>query len=333
MKFGGRKGAGAEESSAAPAPSITKAVPFDFMCDGSWSSLVTPMLRGDVNARSLANLPRRDRDYAYRVVSHPESPIPVVQTQAWYRDAPSAATTALAGAAKVRDAHRMLRGRPVSLMSELESERFCALLADADSLLLNACMRYPDSAMPWIPRIDVARGLGLGPDEVMRRFTEAQSRERWSFLAAEATMQGLLPRWSGSYELMFRLAADAVASTPAGSPVRSIAASAEAERVLNDPHQNPAFMPSRSGLDFSRLLFHYVYTLPDEIDPDDVVALGAFLFAAAPRDSDEAKAVLRALDLLRGRCAGQPYASVEDPIDMFGRTLSTREREAKALLD
>jgi len=334
MRFGGAKKSGPQ------APGSDKddhddgvgTLPIDFMHDSAWTVLATPVLRGEVNPNSLTRLPRRDRDYVYRMVSHVESPISVERTQSWYRDAPSANTAGLVGAAKIRDARRIRNGRQLFDLSPLESERFSVVLADAESFLLNACTHYPDAVLPWIPRIELARGLRLGRDEIMRRFSEAQSRERWNFLAAEATFKGLLPVWSGSYALLFEFVADVVANTPAGHPARSLAASAEAERLMKDHNLDLAHMPARAGIDFSRLFLHYVRALPDELDPDDVVGLGTFMFVAPPRDREEAEAVLRALDLLRGRCGGHPYSTLKDPLAWFGRTLSTRESEARELL-
>jgi hypothetical protein len=266
------------------------------------------------------------------VVAHLESPVTADNTHRWYRDAPSAATAGLVGAAKVRDAKRIRRGRRLFDLTPSETERYSVILADAESFLLNACTHYPDAVLPWIPRIDLARGLRLGHDEILRRFAEAQSRERWNLLAAEAAFTGLLPAWSGSYSLMFELAAKTLVDTPPGHPVRSLVASAEAERVMKDRNLDLHLMPAREGLDFTRLFVHYVRSLPDELDPDDVVGLGAFLFVASPRDGDEAEAVMRALELLRGRCGGHPYSTLHDPGAWFARTLATRESEARALL-
>jgi len=285
-----------------------------------------------VNPKSLTRLPRRDRDYAYRMVAHLESPIPVERAQSWYREAPSGNTAALVGAAKVRDARRIRRGRRLFDMNPSESERYAVILADAESFLLNACTHYPDSVLPWIPRIDLARGLTLGSDEIRRRFAEAQSREQWNFLAAEAAFTGLLPSWSGSYELLFTLGTDAMEGTPRGHAARSLVATAEAERIMNDRNLNLSLMPARSGLDFTRLFVHHLRALPDDLDPDDVIALGAFMFVAIPRDKEEAEAVLLGLELLRGRCGGQPYGTLNDPLAWFARTLAARESEARALL-
>ncbi len=328
MWFGGGKAPRSQKSGTEPA----RGVPIDFMNESSWSELVTPVLRGDVNPRTLMRLPRRDRDYVYRMVSHMESPIPVERTQSWYREVPSANTAALVGAARVRDARRIRRGRRLFDMSPTESQRYAVILADAESFLLNACARFPDSVLPWVPRIDLARGLSLGTDEILRRFAEAQAREKWNFLAAEAAFTGLTPHWSGSYELLFTLGLEAMAGTPRGHAARSLVATAEAVRVMNDRNLDLDLMPSRSGLDFTRLFVHHVRALPDMLDPDEVVGLGAFMFVATPRDAEEAELVLLGLELLRARCGGEPYATLNDPLAWFRRTLASRESEARALL-
>ncbi len=328
MRFGGAKKPDPEASGVAGGG----ALPVDFMHDPAWTSFVAPIMNGSANPRTLAKLPRRDRNYVYRAVSHTNSPVTSEHLQRWYREAPSANIAGLVGAAKVRDARRIRNGRRLFDITPLETERYSVVLADAESFLLNACSHYPDEILPWIPRIDLARGLRLGKDEIMRRFSEAQARERWNFLAADAAFNGLLPVWAGSYALLFEFVADAVTGTPAGHPAQSLAASAEAERLINDHNLGLSHMPARAGIDFSRLFLHYVRALPDELDPDDVVGVGAFLFVAPPRDGEEAEAVIRALELLRGRCGGHPYSTLKDPLAWFGRILATRESEAREFL-
>ena len=328
MKFGRGRTADAD----GPRSEGGGTLPVDFMRDSAWTALVAPLLRGEVNPRTLARLPRKDRDYIYRAVSQLNSPISVERTRAWYQEAPSANVAALVGAAKVKDARRIRMGRRLFDLTPSESQRHAVILADAESFLLNACSHYPDSVLPWIPRIDLAYGLSLGPDEILRRFAEAQARERWNFLAAEATFAGLQPGSSGSYELLFGLGTDAMSGTPPGHAARSLVATAEAERIMNDRNLNLSHMPARSGLDFTRLFVHHVRALPDELDPDDVIGLGAFMFVAIPRNREEAEAVLLGLELLRGRCGGEPYGSLNDPLAWFRRTLASRESEARALL-
>lgn len=327
MRFGGGTEPGDPSSESGNA-----ALPVDFMHDPGWAALVGPVLRREVDPRTLGRLPRRDRDYVYRVVAHFESPVTVSSAQRWYRDAPSAVTAGLVGAAKVRDAKRIRQGRRLPELTPEETDRYSVILADAESFLLNACTHDPDALLPWIARIDLARGLRLGHDEILRRFAEAQSRERWNLLAAEAAFTGLLPVWSGSYALVFDFAAKAVADTGPGHPVRSLVALAEADRLMRDPNLALHLIPAREGLDLGKLFAHYVRALPEELDPDDVVGLGAFLFVATPRNRDEATTVMLALESLRGRCGGLPYSELNDPAAWFTRTLEARQKEARALL-
>lgn len=51
------------------------------MHDPAWTVLVAPLLRGEANPRSMTGLPRKDRDYIYRAVSHIESPVSVERTR------------------------------------------------------------------------------------------------------------------------------------------------------------------------------------------------------------------------------------------------------------
>lgn len=304
----------------------------DFMLDPAWTQLATSVIHGHLAAGKLNRLPRRDRDYVYRVVANLDSPVTVDQATSWYNHAPSGTTAGLAGAAKVREAKRIRAGRRVFDMSPSETQRYVAILADVESFLKNACSHYPDAVLPWVPRIDAARGLRLGHDEVLRRFAEAQACEKWNFLAAEATLQGLTPSWSGSYQLMFEFATDAAIATPSGHPVRALAAQAEAERLMRDRNLSLSLMPARESLNLPQLYAAYVKALPDDLDPDDVVGLGAFLFVMTPTDAAQAAVTMRALELLRRRCGGCPYTALGDPLAWFGRITATRESEAMALL-
>ena len=308
-------------------------VPPDFMRSPEWSSLVADVVHGHMASAQLARLPRRDRDYIYRVVSHLDSPISADQANRWYNQTPSGVTAGLVGAAKARDARRIRAGRRVFDMSAPELDRYNAILADVESFLLNACAHYPDSLLPWVPRIDAARGLRLGHDEVLRRFAEAQARERWNFLAVESTFKGLTPAWQGSYQAVFEFAADVVLGTPPGHPARAVAAYAEAERIVRDRNLALSAMPARENLDFQALFGAYVRALPDVLDPDDVVGLGAFLFVVAPRDAAEARITVQALELLQRRCGGYPYTELKDPVAWFDRIVATRDAEATALLE
>lgn len=307
-------------------------VPPDFMRAPSWTALVSDVVHEHVTPAQLARLPRRDRDYVYRVVANLDSPVPVVQATRWYNQAPSGVTAGLMGAAKVRDARRIRAGRRLFDMAPAELDRYNAILADAESFLLNACAHYPGSVLPWVPRIDAARGLRLGHDEVLRRFSEAQACERWNFLAVESTFTGMTPSWGGSYQALFEFAADVVLGTPSGHPGRAIAAYAEAERLVRDHNLALSAMPAREQLDFHGLFAAYVRALPDDLDPDDVIGLGAFLFAVAPRDAAEARTTSQALELLQRRCGGYPYTELRDPVAWFDRIVSTRDAEATALL-
>lgn|GEM_PF-1759782 len=316
----------------ATSPAHEGTLPVDFMHEPSWAALVAPVLSREVDPHALGRLPRRDRDYVYRMVSALESPVSADQAQRWLREAPSATTAALVGAAKVRDADRLLRGRRLAELEPVDAERCSAMLADADSTLRSACTHYPNAIAPWIPRIGLARVLEGGHDEVLRYFAEAQARERWNFLATEEAFAGLAPESPGGYSPRHDLASEAHAGSPEGHPVRSLLASADAARLMRDATPDMEIRAVRGEAEIARQLVHYVRALPDELDPDDVIALGAFLFVAAPRTRDGAEAVMRALELLRGRCGGRPYTDREDPVGWHRHTLEARESEARALL-
>lgn len=306
-------------------------VPLDFMHHPDWTPLATDALHGRLTGRDVTRLLRRDRDYVYRIVANLDSTITVDRALEWYRESPSGTTAGLVGAAKVRQARRIRGTRRVQDLGREEGERYAAILADAETQLKNACARYPDALLPWVPRLDIARGLRMGLAEIRRRYVEAQSRERWNYLASEAAFLGHTSIWAGSFENMFSFAADALV-TPPGHPTRSLVASAEAERLLRDPKASLDLMPTRELLDLHAQFAAYVEAMPDDPDPDDVVGLGAFLAVIEPRDAEEAALVQRALTLVQRRCGGHPYTLAANPLKEFTRVIERREKQAAALL-
>lgn len=305
------------------------AAPVDFMAEPEWTSLAADLTHGRIRPTELARLPRPHRDYAYRMVAHLDSPIAVESTQRWYAAAPSGTTAGLVGAAKVRQARRIRGPRLLAELSEDERERHRAILADAESFLLNACARFPDAALPWVPRIDLARGLRLGLDEIRRRHNESQAREPWSFLAAEAAFVGHCTVWAGSYQAMFSFA-DECRAAPAGHPARCIGALAEAERLLREPRAGLDVMPARELIDLHQEFALFMDAVREPLDPDAVIAVGAFLAVISPRDGGEAALVRRAVTALARRCGGLPYSAAADPLAWFDAVIDAREAEAGA---
>lgn len=326
MIFGGAKA----RETPKQAPSMSHA-PVDFMHEPSWTKIANGVTHGHLNAGDISRLPREERDYVYRLVAHLESDVTVDQALRWYHDAPNGVTAGLVGAAKVRMARRIRRGRRVFDMSTEETERYQVILADAETFLVNATAKYPDSLMPWIPRIDIARGKQMGLDEIKRRFAEAQSRESWNMLACEAAFEGHTPRWAGTYEQLFDFAADAM-SAPSGHPARAMIAFAEAERQIRGRNLDVGLMPTRQTIDFHAQFGAFVRNIPERPGPDVIVALGAWLFILTPRDAKDAGYLLQALGLLQRRCGGFPYSSLNDPVAWFQRIVTQREAEARALV-
>lgn len=325
MIFGGGKDRGDPAGDRLPGH-----VPVDFMHEPHWTKLANDVSHDHLRGGEIAQLSVAERDYAYRVVANLDSSVTTEQAMHWYRDAPNGVTAGLAGAAKVREARRIRKGRRLFDMTPDESDRYRAILADAETFLLNATAKHPDAVLPWIPRIDLARGLKLGTTEIIRRFAEAQAREPWNFLACESAFEGQTPRWSGSYEQLFDFAADAVAA-PAGHPARALAAYAEAERMVKDRNMDLGVMPTRASFDFHAQFGAFMRHLPDELGPHDVVALGAWIFIITPKDAKEAEYMIQALELLRRRCGGYPYTILNDPLAWFQRIVNQREEEARAL--
>lgn len=326
MAFGGRR-LGVGRAAEARISSL----PIDFMFDPHWTRVSNGLVQRHFDAEQISRLSRKDRDYAYRVVAHLDSPITSEQATRWYLQAPSGITAGLAGAAKVRDAKLIRAGRRLFEMDEDESQRYQAKLADADALLLNATVKFPNEVLAWIPRIDVARGLQKGLPALKRLFSEAQARERWHFLACESAFEGHTVRWGGSYAALFEFAVDAMAA-PAGHPARSLIAFAEAERLTWDRNMDTSVMPARADIDFHAQFGAYVRNLPDDLDPDDVIGLGAWLYVLTPRDERDARYVIQALEVLKGRGGGYPYSSLNDPVAWHRRVLTQREEEAVSFL-
>ena len=326
MMFGGRR-----SSAGRAAEARISTLPIDFMFDPHWTRVSSGLIQRRFDPAEISRLSRKDRDYAYRVVANLDSPVTSEQAYRWYVQSPSGITAGLAGAAKVRDAKLIRAGRRLFEMSEDESRRYQAKLADADALLVNATAKYPHEVLAWIPRIDVARGLQKGLPVIKRMFSEAQAREPWHFLACEAAIEGHTVRWGGSYAALFEFAVDAMAA-PAGHPARSLIAFAEAERMTWDRNMDTSVMPARADIDFHAQFGAYVRNLPDDLDPDDVIGLGAWLYVITPRDERDARYVIQALELLKGRGGGYPYSSLNDPVGWLRKVLAQREDEAVSFL-
>lgn len=302
------------------------------MLDARYSRIAAEIQHGELTGHDIAHLGRRERDYALRVTAHEDARVPVEQTLAWYREAPHGNTAALVGAAKVRVARRLKGTRLFADMTADDADHVRAVLTDAKAFLKNASAHFPDAFLPWVPRIGIAHLMERGADEVERMFVEAQSREKWNVQAAELAFLGQMPRWRADPLALFTWATNTMVAPPS-HPIQCLVAMAEAARLRLIPNVPLEDIPVRLRLDLPAMFSDYVRTLPDDADPEDVVALGAWLDIIQPTTTQTAQDVRHALTVLKGRVASYPFLWARDPMGEFAHMIALREKQVRHLLD
>jgi hypothetical protein len=109
---------------------------------------------------------------------------------------------------------------------------FHGRLAEAEEFLQEAARRDPSDAAPWAYLALSARGLGLEPPEIRRRYDEARRRDPQGWSAARFALESLAEKWSGTHEEMFAFAREAAAAGGDGSGLHALVPLAHHERWL-----------------------------------------------------------------------------------------------------
>jgi hypothetical protein len=100
----------------------------------------------------------------------------------------------------------------------------------AEQVLTEAVRRDPDNVAAWAEMVTISRGLHMGVEETMRRFNQAVSRCPEHMGAHHSALQGLCEKWgSGSHEMMFSFAREAMHRGRLGSELGELVVSAHLE--------------------------------------------------------------------------------------------------------
>ena len=109
---------------------------------------------------------------------------------------------------------------------------FHGRLAEAEEFLQEAARRDATDAAPWAYLALSARGLGLEPPEIRRRYDEARRRDADGWSAARFALESLAEKWSGTHDEMFAFAREAAAAGGDGSGLHALVPAAHYERWL-----------------------------------------------------------------------------------------------------
>jgi hypothetical protein len=132
----------------------------------------------------------------------------------------------------IRRAWKVRGSGQASTVGEGSWAPFNDLLVQAESDLFKASDLLPLDPSPWARLISTGMGLGISKEEILRRFSEANSRAL-GFQAAHISVVGAVAKkWNGSHELMFSVAREADQNLPEGSPGRVAICEAHYERRL-----------------------------------------------------------------------------------------------------
>lgn len=118
------------------------------------------------------------------------------------------------------------------------SDPVIASLAAAEDDLWKAAEMDADDPVPWTFLLLTGRALQLDVHELVRRFEEADKREKHLGFAHDQLLQGLSPRWHTDGELLFSFATLVSSEAPEGSPVHRVIPRAHLEYYWG-LHENP----------------------------------------------------------------------------------------------
>lgn len=167
------------------------------------------------------------------------SKVPVRTFEQWAVAEPSAATYAILGLARTRDAWA-IRGHAYARDVDPNAwTAFNAGLEEAESALWYGVELDPFSADPWVGLLPTARGLGLGLEETRARFNEAHKLAPFRLDACEHMLQATAAKWFGSHEAMFDFARWVDSNAPVDSAARSVLAFAHIERMFAEGFDDP----------------------------------------------------------------------------------------------
>ncbi|MGC4175015.1 hypothetical protein [Demequina sp.] len=258
-----------------------------------------------------------------------ERGLPTARFEAWHADGPTPVTAALVGMGLTRDAWAVRTGVVARKVDDTVWESFFEGLNKAEDFLAEQVEAFPDSHLPWVPLIAVARGLQADVDEKIGRFEHASDRKPFDFYASEALMQGLAAKWTGDPDVSWAFARHVIESTAPRDPARAMLAHAAIESAKS------GLEPKLSAAQYDELA--HVFELFMRASnaspgPEEIQALSAFVVAVRPREAKTAQLTLEAIQRIAGRCGGYPWWMGDDPLNAFDFMMMQRGVEAQKAL-
>lgn len=140
---------------------------------------------------------------------------------------------ALLGGRQIVQAWEVRTSARAKDVSQEQFRQFHAMLARAETGLIDVCAMEPTWAFPWYLRLTTARGLELGASETARRYDRLAEHAPDHYPAQLAYLTQLLPKWSGTWERAREFAETCAANAAPGSASHTLVAEMHLERWLD----------------------------------------------------------------------------------------------------
>lgn len=149
-------------------------------------------------------------------------------------DPEDTAAKALLGARTLIMGWDVRGGGRASTVSREQFDVFHDHVQRADVMFREVLARDPGNvcALEW--RITAARALSMGQSETMRRWSQLAAHRPHMLAGQQQTLQGLLPKWGGSWERAWDFAVGCARSAPPGAPNPVLVADYHLERWLEE---------------------------------------------------------------------------------------------------
>lgn len=111
---------------------------------------------------------------------------------------------------------------------------FLEFLRTAEQILIGVCARQPQFTQAWAVRLFTATGLDLGISEVTRRYERLASHSPHDLHAQFFTLQALLPKWGGTWEMAHDFVWKCANGAPPGASNACLVVMYYLERLISD---------------------------------------------------------------------------------------------------
>jgi hypothetical protein len=128
--------------------------------------------------------------------------------------------------------------RTAARAAHVSREQFAAFhqwLRQAEAVLIDAAARHPRDPAIWTARLLTARGLDLDQGEKRRRYDRLRLADPQHFPGQTQYLQGICPKWGGTWEVLHAWARETAFAAPPGSVQGALVVQAHIERWLETP--------------------------------------------------------------------------------------------------